>query len=99
MGVAQLGCGVIQLGYGVAQLGCGVAQLGCGVAQLVVRRFAVRQAQVRFSAQHLVEAFLASPRSDEETRRRAGLGKWLRMIECMNLLRLFKKIMHLKRAA
>ncbi len=39
--------------------GCGVAQsLGCGVAQLVVRRLAVRQARVRFSARHPMEVLL-----------------------------------------
>ena len=32
--------------------------LGCGVAQLVVRRLAVRQAQVQFSARHSMETLL-----------------------------------------
>ncbi len=33
-------------------------KLGCGVAQLVVRRLAVRQARVRFSARHPMEVLL-----------------------------------------
>ncbi len=32
--------------------------VGCGVAQLVVRRLAVRQARVRFSARHPMEVLL-----------------------------------------
>ncbi len=42
----------------MAQLGCGVTQLRCAVAQLVVRRLAVRQARIRFSAWHPEEASL-----------------------------------------
>ncbi len=51
-GVAQLGRGVSKLGRGIAQLGRRVAQLGCGVAHWLVRRLALRQAIVRFSARH-----------------------------------------------
>jgi hypothetical protein len=66
--------------------GCGVARkgatlisrvrrssVGCGVAQLIVRRLAVRQFRVRFSARHPKEVLLLSEkgqRSDEDTRRR-----------------------------
>jgi hypothetical protein len=50
-----------------------LGSVGCGVAQLAVRRLAVRQAQVRFSARHLfVGSSLAERRNDEDTRRRAS---------------------------
>ncbi len=62
---------------GVAQTGCGVAQIGSGVAQMVVRRLAVRQAQVRFSARQPREVFLTERASDEEMER--NLGEWRRM--------------------
>ncbi len=46
---------------------------GCGVAQLVVRRLAVRQARVRFSARHPMEVLLLlSEEGDEDTRREAS---------------------------
>jgi hypothetical protein len=41
-------------------------QSGCGVAQLVVRRLAVRQAQVRFSARHPKEVFSTELTINEE---------------------------------
>jgi hypothetical protein len=47
------------------------AVLRCGPAQLVVRRLAVRQARVRISARHPMEAPLAERRRDEDSRRRA----------------------------
>ncbi len=53
-------------------LGCGAAQSGCGAAQLVVRRLAVRQARVRVSARHPMEAPFAERRRDEDSRRRAS---------------------------
>jgi hypothetical protein len=43
--------------------------LWCGVAQLVVRRLAVRQARVRFSARHHGEGFPTELTSDEEMER------------------------------
>ncbi len=48
------------------------SSLGCGAAQLVVRRLAVRQARVRISARHPIEAPLAERRRDEDSRRRAS---------------------------
>jgi len=45
---------------------------GCGAAQLVVRRLAVRQARVRISSRHPMEAPLAERRRDEDSRRRAS---------------------------
>ncbi len=48
--------------------GCGAAQSGCGAAQLVVRRLAVRQARVRISARHPMEAPLTERRRDEDSR-------------------------------
>jgi hypothetical protein len=57
--------------------------LWCGVAQLVERRLAVRQARVRFSAQHLREVFPTELQSDEEMER--DLGEWGRtnvLYEC-----------------
>jgi hypothetical protein len=69
----------------MAQTGCGMAQkdaawlsrmrhgsVGCGMAQLVVRRLAVRQARVRISARHPMEAPLAERRRDEDSRSRAS---------------------------
>ncbi len=47
------------------------SSLGCGAAYLVVRRLAVRQARVRFSARHPMEVSLAERRSDKDTRRQA----------------------------
>jgi hypothetical protein len=44
----------------------------CGAAQLVVRRLAVRQARVRISSRHPMEAPLAERRRDEDSRRRAS---------------------------
>ncbi len=44
----------------------------CGAAQLVVRRLAERQARVRISARHPMEAPLAERRRDEDSRRRAS---------------------------
>ncbi len=96
-GVAQLGCGVAQLGCGVAQLGCGVAQflvrrgsvlvrhgsVCCGVAQLVVRRLAVRQTRVRFSARHHREVFPTEHTSDEGMERGLGEWRWINVLyEC-----------------
>jgi hypothetical protein len=52
--------------------GCGAAQLGCGAAQLVMRRLTVRQARVRISARHPMEAPLAERRRDEVSRRRTS---------------------------
>ncbi len=45
---------------------------GCGVAQLVVRRLAVRQARVQFSARHPTEVFTTELTSDEEIERNFG---------------------------
>ncbi len=42
------------------------------MAQFVVRRLAVRQARVRFSARHPEEASLAERRSYDDTRRPAS---------------------------
>jgi hypothetical protein len=49
----------------------------CGVAQLAARRFAVRQARVRFSAGHHREVSPTELTSNEEMAR--GLGEWRRM--------------------
>ncbi len=58
--------------------------LGCGVAQLVVRRLAVRQARVRFSARHPMEALLLlseeAMRKQEDRPRR--MVKDERMYDC-----------------
>jgi hypothetical protein len=76
--------------FGVAcRGGCGVARTGCGVGQLVVCRFAVRQARVRFSARHPRKLFPNELTSDEEMER--NRGNWRRMnvlYECdgMNVL-------------
>jgi hypothetical protein len=50
----------------------GILNIGCGAAQLVVRRLAVRQARVRISSRHPMEAPLAERRRDEDSRRRAS---------------------------
>ncbi len=50
---------------------------GCGVAQLVVRRLAVRQARVQFSAPHPREVLPTELISDEEMER--NFGEWRRM--------------------
>jgi hypothetical protein len=57
-------------GVPLCSLGCGVRRCstGCGVSQLVVRRLAVRQARVRFSSRHPMEASLAERSSDKNTR-------------------------------
>jgi hypothetical protein len=49
--------------------GCGVAQLGFVIAQMVVRRLALRQVRVRFSAGHPREVFPTKLTSDEEMER------------------------------
>jgi hypothetical protein len=65
-----------------------VKELGCGVAQLVVRRLAVRQARVPFSARHPMEVLLLL--SEEAMRiqedKKTGLGEWLRMKKYMIVL-------------
>ncbi len=49
--------------------------LGCGVAQYVVRRLAVSQTRVRFSARHPVEASLAER---GETMMKQEDGPWMK---------------------
>jgi hypothetical protein len=51
--------------------------VGCGVAQLVMRRLAVSQARVRFSAWHLKKVFSTELTSEEEMER--NFGAWQRM--------------------
>ncbi len=44
------------VGCGIVQSGCGVGQSGCGVVQLLVRRLAIRQAELnsRLGAQSVL---------------------------------------------
>ncbi len=59
------------ISYGAAWL------LWCGVAQLVVRRHAVRQARVRFSARHHRGGLPTELSSDEDMER--GPSEWRRI--------------------
>ncbi len=61
--------GAALLIWGAALLnGVQRSSAGCGVDQLIVRRLALRQARVRFSSRHPMEASLAERSSDENTR-------------------------------